>query len=141
MCYRVTNSLLRGALWGVTLCLLLPAHKQVLPRLNAYELHCSRLRACKWTNEKITEDGNVLVCLTFNIVRNITIPRHREALLGNAEHSPGANSPEAERRRPVVYRQPATDSKAVADQPRVLATRLFFRCQCWRLCPQTAARS
>jgi len=103
-------------------CLLLLADNQVLPRLNAYELHFSWLRASEWTNQKITEDGNVLVYLTFNVLRNISVPRYREALLRNTEHPSSANSPEAERRSPVVYRQPATDSKAVANQPRVLAT-------------------
>jgi hypothetical protein len=88
-------------LWGVTPCLLLLADNQVLARLNAYELHCSWLRASERTNHKITEDGNVLVYLTFNVVRNITIPSQRETLLGNTEHPPGANSPEAERRSPV----------------------------------------
>jgi hypothetical protein len=91
-------------LCGVTLCLPLLADNQVLPRLNAYELHCSWLRASERTNHKITEDGDVLVYLTFNVVRNIAIPSHRETLLGNTEHTPGANSPEAERRSPVVNR-------------------------------------
>jgi hypothetical protein len=113
---RVTSTLLHGALEGVTPCLLLLANNQVLPRLNAYELHCSWLRASERTNHKITEDGKVLVYLTFNVVRNITIPSHSETLLGNTEHPPGANSPEAERRSPVVNRQPATDSKAAANQ-------------------------
>src|SRR6266850_1329203 len=122
-------------------CLLLLADNQVLPRLNAYELHFSGLRPSERANQKITEDGNVLVFLTFNVLRNITVSLHSEALLRNTEHPPGSNSPEAKRRSPVVYRQPATDSKAVANQPWVLATRLFFRFRCWRLCPNAAARS
>src|SRR2546427_10080346 len=96
--------------------LLLLADNQVLSRLNAYELHFSWPRASEWTNQKITEDNNVLVYFTFNGLRNIAVPGRREPLLGDAEHPPGANSPEAKRRNPVVYRQPATDGRAVAHQ-------------------------
>src|SRR5205823_3661218 len=87
----------------------------------------------------ITEDGVVLIYLTFNVLRNITVPLNREALLGNTEHSPGADSPEAQRRSAVIHRKPATNSKAAANQLWVLATRLCFRR--WSLCPEAAARS
>ena len=109
-------------MWSSTLCSLLLADNQVLPRLNAYELHFSWMRSSERTNQEIPEDDNVLVYLTFNVLRNITVPRHREALLGNTKHPARANSPEAKRRSPVVYRQPAMDSKAAANQLRVLAT-------------------
>jgi hypothetical protein len=70
------------------------ANYQIFQRLNTDELHFPNSRSSEWTNEKIREDSNVLIDLFLEVLRNISIARNREALLGDPQHPSCTNFPD-----------------------------------------------
>ena len=103
------------------LVLLCFADDQVLALFNTYELHFSGARASEWTNQKITEDGDILIDLALDVLRYVPVSRNCKALFGNSEHPSTANSPKTQRGRAVVNRQAAVDSETPTNQQRVCA--------------------
>src|SRR5258705_9867985 len=95
---------------------------QVLPFLNADQLHFSRSWACEGTNDIIAPKRGVLIDLLLNVLRHVPVPRNRKTLLRYAEHSPCANFPNTQSWCAVVNRQFAVDSKALTYQKRMFLT-------------------